>query len=273
MNNESSESQDDTQTEKVKVAYKPTEYADATWEIVGEPPKSDQFQPMELERVDGGSKQKINPIFADYNEEEVIEGDKRWHLPKGLMHKVKKAEEEEKKDTSIRISEEDLETIRQERFEKGQAEGQSKAAEKYKQDLQAMEEKLSQTILDMDTQLKEQVTAIEKEAIQLALAISKKIVTFAVEICPEYIEGIVESAISKAGAANISKVRVSPEDMEFIEIVGLNRRLIESETKFEFEGDSTIKNGCIVETSAGEIDFQLDEAWERIKDNILKVIR
>jgi len=274
MNNESSEEQASSESEDQQKPYTPTAYEDASWEIVGEAPMSDQFQPLELERVDIGVRQKINPIFDDYTEKDTSKGETRWHLPPDLMQAAaKEADGGDEEDETIKMSAEELEKIRKEAYEQGLSAGQKESEEVNKQNLKVIEEKLFEAIKDLDAQLKEQVLEAEKNAINLAMAISKKIVTFAVEICPEYIEEIVEAAISKAGAAIISKVKVSPEDMEFIEIVGLNKKLTEDDTLFTFEADATIKNGCVVETSAGEIDFQLDEAWERVKENVLKVIR
>jgi flagellar biosynthesis/type III secretory pathway protein FliH len=47
----------------------------------------------------------------------------------------------------------------------------------------------------------------------------------------------------------------------------------EYDGSWSFVQDETIRAGCVVETSSGEVDFRLDQAWERIKDNVVKVLR
>src|SRR5690606_16120529 len=118
-----------------------------------------------------------------------------------------------------------------------------------------------EVLKDLARQIEERITQTEKDAVALALEISKKIIDTTVEVNPEYLVHIVREALGQAGAAAIRKIRVSPQDYEFIEVVGL-RRQFESEGSWDFEADETIRSGCIVETSGGEIDFQLDRAWE-----------
>ena len=89
-------------------------------------------------------------------------------------------------------------------------------------------------------------------------------------INPEYITQIVKEAVRSVGGASILRVRVSPEDMEFIKVVGLSEQLGELAKGWAFEADATIKSGCIVDSSAGEADFQLDRAWERIRAGVIK---
>jgi flagellar biosynthesis/type III secretory pathway protein FliH len=61
--------------------------------------------------------------------------------------------------------------------------------------------------------------------------------------------------------------------MEFIEVVGVKKNLRGFDGTWNFESDPTIKSGCVVESSAGEIDFQLDKAWERIQTAVVRAAR
>jgi flagellar biosynthesis/type III secretory pathway protein FliH len=61
--------------------------------------------------------------------------------------------------------------------------------------------------------------------------------------------------------------------MEFIDLIGPKRLLKDYDESWTFEAEPAITAGCIVESSAGQIDFQLDAAWNRIKDNVLKAVR
>jgi len=54
--------------------------------------------------------------------------------------------------------------------------------------------------------------------------------------------------------------------------MGIARMLKEYDGTWLFEADEGIKSGCVVETSAGVVDFQLDQAWERVAGNVVRVI-
>ena len=114
---------------------------------------------------------------------------------------------------------------------------------------------------------------MERQAVELALQVARKIIEQAVEINPEYIIPIIREAITSSGSAIIRKVRISPQDMEFVEYAGLRKQLKEFDGSWDFEADESIRSGCIVETSASQIDYQLDKAWERVRDQVVKVIR
>jgi flagellar biosynthesis/type III secretory pathway protein FliH len=118
--------------------------------------------------------------------------------------------------------------------------------------------------------MNQELQALEASAVKLAVEIGEKIVGHAVEINPEYITNIVRQALGKAGGAAIKTVRVSPQDLEFIQVVGVAKQLKEFDGTWAFEADDTIRAGCVVSTSAGEVDFQIDKAWERMRDAVLK---
>ena len=121
--------------------------------------------------------------------------------------------------------------------------------------------------------MNEAARKVESEAVKFSVEIAEKLVGHAVEINPEYILPIIREALSKAGTANINRVRVSPEDFEFIEVVGVRKVIQEKEGSWDFEADETIRSGCVIDTSAGEIDFRLDEAFKRIADSVVRIAK
>lgn len=112
---------------------------------------------------------------------------------------------------------------------------------------------------------------VESRALELALAVSKKIVDTAVEINPEYLLSILKKGLELGVADKIKKIRVSPQDLEFIDLMGLRKNLKKAEDTWEFKADSSVSAGCILETDAGEIDFDLNAAWERLADKIVSI--
>ncbi len=248
-----------------------TPYEDATWEVVGEIKDSGEFEPMEIEALGTDGKQITDPMFADYGGFPTAIAGKRWHLPEHLSVAKKDREAEAQEEPGkIALTEAEVEALKAEAFASGRSQGFSEAEKANAARVAQAEARVGNLINDLAAQLKEHMIGAERSAIDLSLAISKKIVDGAVEINPEYIVPVVNQALSLAGGASIRKVRVSPEDMEFIQVIGVGKHLKSFDGSWQFEKDDSIRSGCVVETSAGEVDFQLDAAWERIKDNVLK---
>ncbi|MCB0339351.1 MAG: hypothetical protein KDD53_07090, partial [Bdellovibrionales bacterium] len=134
------------------------------------------------------------------------------------------------------------------------------------------EARISEVFEDLSKQLSEKLAVIEQQAVQLAIEVSRKIVDTTVEIQPEYLIEVIREGLKHTGAATISKIRVSPQDMEFINVIGISKQFKEHDGSWSFEADDSIRSGCVIETSAGEIDYRLDEAWKRVQDSVLKVI-
>lgn len=256
-----------------QAAYKETPYRPESWEVIGECDLASQFQPMELEVVAGG-KYSTDPMFADYGGSTKVKSTLRYHVPEGAEELYRSEENGEEEATVERISltEEELAALKAEAAEVGRQAAAAELQGIERQRWEALEKRFGETVNDLVAQTKRYLETIERSAVDLSLEIAGKLIGQAVEINPEYIVDLVNKAISKAGGAAIKTVRVSPEDMEFIEVVGIAKKIKEYDGTWKFESDPGVKAGCIVETTAGEIDFQLDAAWERIKEQVLKVL-
>ncbi len=255
-------------------SYTPSQYEDATWEMLGERIETQDFQPLEIP-VLPSHKQYVDPMFADFGGTYMGQEPVRWHLPPELAYEgsgSRKAEEEEQEPLAG-LTESQVEQLTQEAFEEGRKSGLQEAEQKRELELKTFNERLQTLFEDMQKQLEEHLQLVEKQAVQLALAVSKKIIDRAVEINPEYIVDIISKAVALAGTASVKTIRVSPQDHEFIEVVGVGKSIKGFEEHWQFVPDASIKAGCIVETSGGEIDYQLDPAWERIEAQVVKIAK
>lgn len=253
--------------------FEGTEYQDEAWEIVGEVIANDDFLPMDLD-VMTSEDLAMDPLFEDYGGIAKDQGGRRWHLPEHLAAKAgQKDEEDEEEEGLIKIKEEELAAAKEEAFQAGLAQGLEEAVSKNAEKFEALEQRWQQVMIDLQQQLGELSEQNQSSCVKFALEVAKKIIGTTVEINPEYIVAIVREAIVQAGTAQIKRIRISPEDMEFVEIIGFEKIVEEHEGSWSFEADPHIKAGCVVDTAAGEIDYQLDAAWERVKDNVMKVIR
>jgi flagellar assembly protein FliH len=257
--------------------FKETPYVDQSWEVINEVEENPQFNPLDLKVIKTGDVQVADPMFEDYGGR-LPESQKKIfsHCPEQGSDISSATKEEELEAEIERLKLEHLELIEQARLEGIQA-GIIQGKEEGLKEAIAREEHASDAIRlileDMIDQMNEAARKVECEAIKFSVEIAEKLVGHAVEINPEYILPIIREALSKAGTANIIRVRVSPEDFEFIEVVGVRQVIQEKEGNWDFEADDTIRSGCVIDTSAGEIDFRLDEAFKRIADNVVRIAK
>ena len=259
---------------QTQVEYAESAYQDSSWEVVGELVTSADFTPMEIGVLQSGGN-IVDPMFADFGGKSVQKGPQRWHLPDHLAYqseeqRLAQAEAQEERESMTKT---ELEALIRRAHEEGCAQGRTEAQADQDRRLGEMQKRLTTLLQDLQKQIDERLSLTETQAVQLAVDIAHKIIENAVEINPEYIVGIINKCLKLAGGAAIRKVRVSPQDMEFIEVIGVAKHIKEYDGSWQFEADDTIRSGCVIDTSAGEIDYQLDSAWERVKENVVKVIK
>jgi flagellar biosynthesis/type III secretory pathway protein FliH len=216
-------------------------------------------------------------MFADYGGLSQAAGNARPHSGAGDRFspsgRPKKAREEaEVEDSGPKISLEEHEHALSEARAAAFQEGRLAAVAEADERMRGVEERYISVLEDIGAQLNESIRSIEQEAVKLALQISEKLVGTIVEINPEYILSIVQEAIKLSGGATIKSVKVSPQDFEFISLLNLPKQFKEFDGTWHFEPDETVKSGCIVNMAGGEVDYQLDAAWERIREHVVKVI-
>ena len=154
-----------------------------------------------------------------------------------------------------------------EEYERGKAEGSNQVRLIQAQ----LEERYTLMWEDMQTQLDESIRAHEQQAVELALQVAKRLVGDVVESQREYVVPLIQAALKAAGGAKIKNLRVSPQDFEFLSLGKYGESIkVMGDSKLVFEQDDSIRAGCILTTSAGEIDFDLDQSWERIRAKILR---
>jgi flagellar biosynthesis/type III secretory pathway protein FliH len=251
--------------------YTPTQYEANTWEIIGEYQETQYFIPDQFQ-VLGGQTLTVDPMFANYGGLPPP-AEHRTHAPVSLteMSSSVTATQEEEIDTRIKIEPQELERIVAQAREEGRVAALEDAIMAHQSQLEQLRQQIDTIIQDIHRQTQEQQRALEAQALELSLSITDKLISHAVEINPEYLVPILSEALSKVGTASIQKVRVSPEDLEFINIIGIESRIREFDGSWTFEADPSVRSGCVVETTAGQIDYQLDQAFERVRDQIIKI--
>ncbi len=243
---------------RTQASYQETAYTDQEWEVVGERSPHRDFLPMEVQTL-GGEKMTVDPMFPDYGGHYGSSDVPRPYMQPGEVVKKKTQEEEDAEKGIIRVYEAEMLQAIADAEERGRLEATERLAEENEKKMKNVEERLRGVFSDYQAQLTETFEILEHNAVDLSISIAEKIIGYAVEINPEYIIPLVRDALKLVGSAHVGRIRVSPQDMEFIEVLGVQKAVREF-AEFRFEADDTVRSGCIVETSAGEIDYQLDKA-------------
>jgi len=249
-----------------QLSYKATIFQQAAWEVIGEINEDYSFEPVNIE-VLSTNKFETDPMFADFNDSSTPQpGVRRWKAQQKMP-----AQEAE---SNVKLlSEEEVTRLCKEAEERGKTTALEEAKQVREQEISSMQQRFDALLEELKKDLTASCETIEKSALQLTVDIARKIIDQAVEINPEYIVEIIKQALSFAGSASIKKVKVNPQDLEFIEVMGIAKKLKEFDGTWNFEADDQIKAGCLVETSAGEVDFDLNKAWERIATAVVKVVK
>ncbi len=259
-----------------QTTYKPTQYADESWEIVGERHEDNGFEPSQFEVVSHDA-DIVDPMFADYGGSSITDAPTRWHLPPELALKqdreLQAKQNQEPEIPTTALTDDEIAAIKEEAYGEGYRKAKEELESAREELRNSFDERLNTILSDLQAQITDNLHLIEKQALELALGISKKLVAEAVDINPEYILNIIQEAVGLAGTATVKTIKISPEDYEFIEVMGGTKAVKGFEDSWEFVAEPTIKSGCVIETTAGEIDYRLDEAWKRIQDKVMKIAK
>jgi flagellar biosynthesis/type III secretory pathway protein FliH len=273
MSEDSSTGSDGGSTHTVE-SFRPTPYEDSSWRIVGEFLNQDFFEPMQF-RTASADGDQVDKMFSDYGGRlGAQEGDTRPHVPMGAgvpaerrRSRAPEVSPEEEAARQQQVIEQAVEEARESAREEGRQAAQAEFDEK----MRALEERYGEVLRDIGNQLNESLEGIEQQAVSLAVAISEKLVGTIVDVNPEYILEIVREALKLTGGSSIKTVRVSPQDLEFFNMVKLSKEFKQYDGSWSFQADDTVKAGCIVESSSGQVDYDISRAWQRIADQVVKV--
>lgn len=169
--------------------------------------------------------------------------------------------------SQVQLDEAKLREALQESYEQGRTDARQEVVEVQLQ----LEERYRLLWEDMQTQLDEALRLNEIKAVELALQVAKRMVGSVVENQRDYILQVIQEAIKLTAGAEISAIRVSPQDYEFLKLgeYGDKKKVVAGDP-ISFVSDESIRAGCVLVTTAGEVDFDLDKAWERIRAKALQ---
>jgi len=269
--------QDSSQTGSQKATqFKPSGFQKSRWEVVSDAPPSEAFTAMAVEALHEGVRPKDDPLFERYDDpltEEVgpsLAAGNDYEEPHGQTERALEQIEVRHREELEALKAEFAAELEQTRIAAVEL-GRGEAREECDARLRMLSERYNSVIEDMNSQIRESVESVERRAVDFALQVSKKLVGTAVEINPEYVLEVIKEAIKLTGGANIKSIKVSPQDMEFLKMLSPERQFKEFDGSWSFQTDDSIRAGCVVETTAGQVDCDLEKAWDRIREHVVKV--
>lgn len=273
-------------------AYAPTPYVDESWTVINAQPEAAGFAPLQVQSV-SGVLVSVDPMFEDFTVsarlceepggisteasagmaresriEQSLEGASTVRVSKdsevdqtGVLDEIEQV--------SSGISLQEHEQLLQAAISEATAAAQQSAQAEADARVQALSMQLAAVKEDLKAQVSESLAVTEQKAADLALSIARKLVGAVAESSVDYLKPLIKEAITAAGNAEIKRIRVSPRDYEALKSSSPEAVGVPAGAIWGFEPDESVRVGCIVVTSAGEADFDLDRAWERLKRQIL----
>jgi flagellar biosynthesis/type III secretory pathway protein FliH len=241
-------------------------FRETAWEIIGERIPDNGFVSLEID-VLPSEMTKPDPMFRDFGGGVSREEGKVAHAGQSL----------DDVDVGPVIDEAMLERIRAEAYEEGKQAGMLEGREVASVEGQDLHQQLVARFEDFRQEVLKELLNLaartEKNALELALSVSKKILLTTADVRADYILDVIRNALHSVGAGNPLKIRVSPQDHEFLKVIGLPPELSSEETGVQYVADDGINSGCVVETDFGEIDLRLDHMWQQVRENLYEVLK
>jgi flagellar assembly protein FliH len=147
--------------------------------------------------------------------------------------------------------------------ERGHAEGYTAGLAAASAELEPARTALAAAVLGIEERHDELLRLAELRAVELALAVAEKIVGAALDVDPSLVAEVVAGALRRSTERDHLIVELHPDDLELVrEREDLARSL--GIQRLELIGERRVgRGGCVVRTSAGEIDARIPEQLAR----------
>lgn len=165
---------------------------------------------------------------------------------------------------------EELARLRSAAEEDGYADGYARGREEGVRLLLAQAERFG-AMLDRATHdVQATLEQLEPQLIELALTVAGRVVERELIDRPELVADVIRSALAAAGAIQIARVRVNPEDHPFLQRLWPTGGPSWGDLGVELLADPSVqKGGCIIDTAAGFVDGQPAARLEELRHQIL----
>jgi flagellar assembly protein FliH len=165
----------------------------------------------------------------------------------------------------VNLARDEARRIEQEAAAAGRKAGYAAGLEQAAAELGPARETLVDAARRLDEERDAFIAVAERRAVELALMLSEKIVGATLRANPELVYSIVNGALKRLVERDRVVVVVSPDDVELVrnQTAAIAAQLGSTE-RFEVVADRRVpRGGCVLRTSAGEIDARVSEQLAR----------
>ena len=158
----------------------------------------------------------------------------------------------------------ELEICRQNAYEQGLKDAETKAAREGAARLDATIARLARTIDDLATTRARSLAEADGDIVQLSIAIARRILRRELTVDPDSLAGIVKAAVERIPAREITRVRIHPDDSAC-----LQRHL-----RTEVCPDPSLEPGSVIfETARGNLDASISTQLAEIERGLTDMLR
>jgi flagellar assembly protein FliH len=156
---------------------------------------------------------------------------------------------------------EDVERIHQDAQQEGYAAGYEEGTARGR--LEAAE--LHQLVQSLDTAMSTLDQEIAEEIQTLAIEIARQVVRETLSTRPESILTVIREALQSLPQQS-AVIHINPEDMQLVKrymeehFSSIDQRVVED--------TNVLRGGCVIESSGGQIDAQVQTRWRRVVENL-----
>lgn len=143
-------------------------------------------------------------------------------------------------------------------YEEGVARGRMEAAE-----LHQLVESLDQAMSSLDQEVAEEIQA-------LAIAIARQVIRDTLTTNPETILTVVREALQNLPQQS-AVIHLNPEDLQLV-LRYMEEHAGSIEQRLQ-EDPAVMKGGCLIESSGGQIDAQIETRWRRVVENLTQTAK
>jgi flagellar assembly protein FliH len=183
--------------------------------------------------------------------------------PKAKLNGVQEVPSEQPAPPEDRLSQQDRESIEEEAYQRGFAEGKNVGQQQAKAELQPVLDQLGKSLAALSSLRSRIRSEAEGDLLKLAISIARRVLHRELTLEPESIEGLIRVALEKLQSRELCRIRVHP-DQE-----GTIRNALErfsNSQKVELVADSSMQCGDVIfETAHGNLDASIESQLREIE--------
>ena len=156
----------------------------------------------------------------------------------------------------------------------GRLDGEKAGVELGEKKIEPLLKSFQEALMQFKNLREETYRSVEKEVVELALAIARQVICQEVTMDREIVVCVAREALSKVGDSGKIKIKMSTDDMQFInETRHQLSSLISNIDDVTFEAEESIQSGgCIIETELGEIDARIEKQLQAVEESFRTAI-